>query len=99
MERTPGASNVVAGTLGTDVVVARDAALTPMLAGGAFVWLALWAAHTLLNAVSAGQPFRCQACGSTPASPAAVADATEAQRLQAALAKAAAKRAGATARA
>jgi hypothetical protein len=82
--------------LGLGALVARDLTLTPLLAGAACLWLTIWAAHALLNTVSGGQPFRCHVCGSTPATSAAIADATEAQRLQAAMAKAAAKRAGAT---
>jgi hypothetical protein len=42
--------------------------------------------------VSAGVPFRCHDCGSAIAPAAVLADVTEQQRLQAALAKAAAKR-------
>jgi len=55
-------------------------------------WLAIWALHAAANVLAGGQPYRCNLCGSVAAPPAAQADASEAKRLQAAMAKAAAKR-------
>jgi hypothetical protein len=69
-----------------------NATLTVLFGLAAVVWLAAWAAHTLANWLSASEPFRCHACGTPAATGRALADATEQQRLQAALAKAAAKR-------
>lgn len=64
--------------------------LWPLFAGAALAWLAVWAAHTAVNWLSVGPPYRCQVCGSTPA---IARGDDEAQRLERAMAKAAAMKA------
>jgi len=67
----------------------------PMLLIAAACWLLIWAAHAFGNSLSARVPFRCHDCGSAMLPAAVLADVSEQQRLQAALAKA--KRGGASA--
>jgi hypothetical protein len=76
--------------LGLAAVVARDAVLSNLFAFAAVAWLGVWAVHAVANLLAAGQPFRCQQCGSVAASAAALADVSERQRLERAMAKAAA---------
>jgi hypothetical protein len=64
----------------------------PLTAADA-IWLAIWALHVVANVLAGGRPFRCNLCGSPMAPAAVLADVSEQQRLQAAMAKAAAKRA------
>jgi hypothetical protein len=79
--------------LGVGALVAAGP-LTWFLLIAAGCWLLIWASHTFANFLSAGVPFRCQQCSSAMPSPGVLADLNDQQRLQAAMAKAAAKRAG-----
>src|SRR5436305_1822158 len=83
--------------LGLGALVARDGLLSPLLIIAATCWLLIWASHSFVNLFAAGVPFRCHDCGSPVATAAALAGVSEQQRLQAALAKAAAKKGAAVA--
>jgi hypothetical protein len=84
---------VLVGFLATAALV-TPAGLSPVFVMAAAGWLAIWALHAVANVLAGGRPYRCNLCGSPIAPPAVQADLNEHQRLHAALAKAAAKRAG-----
>jgi hypothetical protein len=74
-------------------LVAGGGILSQLLLIAAACWMLIRAANAFGNFLAAGVPFRCHDCGSAIPPAAVLADLTEQQRLQAALAKAA-KRGG-----
>ena len=73
-----GLGALIAGPLMTFLIIAAGC------------WALVWASHTFANFLSAGVSFRCTHCGSPVALEAALTNVAEQQRLQAAMAKAAA---------
>ena len=54
---------LVLGFLSVDALIARDVLVTSLLLFAAAATAALWAIHTVVSWFVAGEPFRCQACG------------------------------------